>query len=244
VIALESVRKRYAADALDGVSLRIPGGCLYGLVGPGGSGKSVLLRHVAGLVAPDLGRVEVEGVDLGTLDEVRLQGLRARIGMLFQNNALFDFMSVGENVAFPLRRLSDASEAEIADRVAERLARVALPGFEARVPASLSGGQKKRVGIARATITRAPVLLYDDPTAGLDPVTSQKIFELIRGEQRSLGATAVVVSSDLEGLLGIADRVGMLVRGRLVFDGTVAEMRASQFNVVRQFVRGETEGPL
>ncbi len=244
MIALENVSKRYAGPALSDVNLAVPGGCLYGLVGPGASGKSVLLRHVAGLVRPDAGQVRVAGSDLTSLDETELQRLRARIGMLFQNNALFDFMTVGENVAFPLRRLSDSPDAEIQERVAERLARVALPGFETRIPASLSGGQKKRVGIARATITRAPILLYDDPTAGLDPVTSQKIFELIRGEQRALGATAVVVSSDLEGLLGIADRVGMLVRGRLVFDGTVAEMRTSQFNVVRQFVRGETEGPL
>jgi phospholipid/cholesterol/gamma-HCH transport system ATP-binding protein len=244
VIALERVSKRYAAPVLEDVSLDVPEGCLFGLVGPGASGKSVLLRAIAGLTRPEHGRVRVGDDDVTRADDSRLHAIRARIGMLFQNNALFDFMTVGENVAFPLRRLTDLSPAEIDARVAERLACVALARFEPRAPASLSGGQKKRVGIARATVTRAPVLLFDDPTAGLDPVTSQKIFELIRGEGALHGATSVVVSSDVGGLLGIADRVGMLHRGRLVFDGTVAEMRASSDPVVHQFVRGEVEGPL
>ena len=244
MIGLEGVSKRYGDDVLTGVTLTVPAACLYGLVGPGASGKSVLLRTIAGLVRPESGEVRVGDDVVTRLDEVRLQAARARIGMLFQNNALFDFMTVGENVAFPLRRLSDLSPDEIDVRVAERLARVALPSFQPRIPGSLSGGQKKRVGIARATITRAPILLFDDPTAGLDPVTSQKIFELIRGEQVAAGATSLVVSSDVAGLLGIVDRVGMLHRGRLVFDGTVDEMHASTDPVVRQFVRGETEGPL
>jgi phospholipid/cholesterol/gamma-HCH transport system ATP-binding protein len=227
------------------VDLHVPEGCLYGLIGPGASGKSVLLKIVAGLVRPDEGDVTVAGADVTRIGPIELMALRARIGMLFQNNALFDHMTVGENIAFPLRRLqSNLDETTILARVAERLACVALPGFEARMPAGLSGGQKKRVGVARATVTRAPIVLYDEPAAGLDPVTSQKIFELLRAEQRAAGATVVMVSSDLDRLLTVTDRVGMLYRGELIFDGTTEEVRASREPRVRQFVHGLTEGPL
>jgi phospholipid/cholesterol/gamma-HCH transport system ATP-binding protein len=143
-----------------------------------------------------------------------------------------------------LRRLFHVPEAEIAERVRERLAHVALPGFEDRAPAGLSGGQKKRVGVARATVTRAPIVLYDEPAAGLDPVTSQKIFDLLRAEQLEAKATVVMVSSDLDRLLTVTDRVGMMYRGELIFDGTTDEARASEEPRVRQFVHGLTEGPL
>jgi phospholipid/cholesterol/gamma-HCH transport system ATP-binding protein len=135
-------------------------------------------------------------------------------------------------------------EAEVAERIAERLERVALPGIENRIPASLSGGQKKRVGVARATIAKPPIVLYDEPTAGLDPVTSQKIYNLVRDEQRARDATVMVISSDVAGVLTIADRVGMLHKGRLIFDGTVEEARHSTIPEVDQFVHGKTEGPL
>jgi phospholipid/cholesterol/gamma-HCH transport system ATP-binding protein len=164
--------------------------------------------------------------------------------MLFQNNALFDHLTVFDNVAFPLRRLYTPPEDEVRARVAERLACVSLPGFEERMPANLSGGQKKRVGVARATATRAPIVLYDEPAAGLDPVTSQKIFDLLRGEQRATGATVVMVSSDLDRLLTVTDRVGMMYRGELLFDGTTNEARTCVEPHVKQFVHGLTEGPL
>jgi phospholipid/cholesterol/gamma-HCH transport system ATP-binding protein len=170
--------------------------------------------------------------------------VRKKIGMLFQNNALFDHMNVAENITFPLRRLFNYSEAELSAIVAERLSCVSLPGFQDRFPANLSGGQKKRVGIARATAQRAPIVLYDEPTAGLDPVNSQKIFNLIRDEQRAQGSTAVVVSSDVGGLLTIADRVAMLHRGELLFSGTTAQAKRSGIAAVNQFVHGLTEGPL
>src|SRR4029079_15480450 len=142
---------------------------------------------------------------------------RLKFGMLFQNNALFDHMTVGDNIAFPLRRLTTLSEEEIRARIAERLKVVSLPGFESRMPAGLSGGQKKRVGVARATITHAEIVLYDEPAAGLDPVTSQRIFEMLRAEQRAANATVVMVSSDLARLLTVTDRVGMLYKGELIF---------------------------
>jgi phospholipid/cholesterol/gamma-HCH transport system ATP-binding protein len=178
------------------------------------------------------------------MTDLELQEFRKRIGMLFQNNALFDFMTVADNIAFPLRRLFDLSDAEIARRVAERLSCVSLPGFEERMPGGLSGGQKKRIGVARATVIGAPIVLYDEPAAGLDPVTSQRIFNLLRAEQQSSGATVVMVSSDLDRLLTVTDRIGMMYRGRLIFDGTTEEARTSRNPYVHQFVHGVPEGPL
>jgi phospholipid/cholesterol/gamma-HCH transport system ATP-binding protein len=226
------------------VTLTIPEGCLYGLIGPGASGKSVLLKMMTGLMKPDRGTVHVGDDAVTNASALELQKIRERIGMLFQNNALFDHLTVFDNIAFPLRRLHAPPEQDVRARVAERLARVSLPGFELRMPASLSGGQKKRVGVARATATRAPIVLYDEPAAGLDPVTSQKIFELLRSEQRARRATVVMVSSDLDRLLTVTDRVGMMHRGELLFDGTTEEVRACAEPRVRQFVHGLTEGPL
>jgi phospholipid/cholesterol/gamma-HCH transport system ATP-binding protein len=231
-------------EVLRGVSLAVPRGCVYALIGPGAAGKSVLLKTLAGLVRPHVGAVRIEGAVVSRMSEAELAEVRKRIGMLFQNYALFDYLSVGENIAFPLRRLFDLPEAEIRARVAERLERMALPGYEDRAVGGLSGGQKKRVGVARATVARPPLLLYDEPTAGLDPVTSQKIYDLIREEQRDQGTTNVVISSDVKGLLGIADRVGMLHRGRLIFEGTVEEARACTIPEVHQFVHGLPDGPL
>jgi phospholipid/cholesterol/gamma-HCH transport system ATP-binding protein len=229
---------------LDEVSLEVPPSCLYGLIGPGASGKSVLLKMIVGLMKPDKGSIFVDSVDVTSASELDLQKMRLKFGMLFQNNALFDHMTVGDNIAFPLRRLTNLGEEEINARVMERLACVALGGFEGRLPAGLSGGQKKRVGDARATITQAPIVLYDEPAAGLDPVTSQKIFELLREEQRASGATVIMVSSDLDRLLTVTDRVGMMYRGRLIFDGTTHEAKTSTEPRVKQFVHGLTEGPL
>jgi phospholipid/cholesterol/gamma-HCH transport system ATP-binding protein len=229
---------------LRGIDLTVPEGCLYGLIGPGASGKSVLLKMIAGLMTPDRGTVHIGDEAVTGASHLALQSIRKRIGMLFQNNALFDHLTVFDNVAFPLRRLYAPPEDEVRARVAERLACVSLPGFEERMPANLSGGQKKRVGVARATATRAPIVLYDEPAAGLDPVTSQKIFDLLRGEQRATGATVMMVSSDLDRLLTVTDRVGMMYRGQLVFDGTTEEARETSDPLVRQFVRGLTEGPL
>ncbi|MBK8169491.1 MAG: ATP-binding cassette domain-containing protein [Sandaracinaceae bacterium] len=244
LIELNDVNVTFATEVLRSVKLSIPARGIYALIGPAASGKSVLLRVIAGLIAPRKGRVMLGGDEVTGADELKLATLRRKVGMLFQNYALFDHMSVGENIAFPLKRLFDLPAEEIRTRVAERLERVALPGFEQRMPAGLSGGQKKRVGIARASVTKPPVLLYDEPTAGLDPVTSQKIYDLIRDEQRAEASTVVAISSDVRGLLTIADRVGMVHNGEIIFDGTVAEARATSHPAVRQFIDGRTEGPL
>lgn len=245
IIELENVTKSYGGlPVLRSVYLSVPKGCLYGVIGPGASGKSVLLKTMAGLVRADAGHVRVEGKDLGALSDIELQTLRLRYGMLFQNNALFDHMTVGANIAFPLKQLGALSDEEITARVEARLDAVRLGGFSSRMPAGLSGGQKKRVGVARATITQAPVILYDEPAAGLDPVTSQKIFDLLRTEQRATGATVVMVSSDLDRLLTVTDHVAMLFRGRIIFDGTTEEAKSSIDPYVRQFVHGLVDGPL
>jgi phospholipid/cholesterol/gamma-HCH transport system ATP-binding protein len=244
MIRIEHVSKAYAQPVLRDVSFDVPSGCLYGLIGPGASGKSVLLKSIVGLINPDSGAILVEGEDVTKMDDLQLGKFRLKFGMLFQNNALFDYMPVGDNIAFPLRRLYDLPEEEISARVAERLERMALPGFEGRAVGGLSGGQKKRIGVARATVTRAPIILYDEPAAGLDPVTSQKIFNLLREEQRAANATVVMVSSDIDRLLTVTDRVGMLYKGRLIFDGTTEEAKSSDNPAVRQFIYGLDEGPL
>lgn len=243
-IDIANVDVTLKSNILRSVSLRVPENGIFALIGPAAAGKSVLLRVIAGLIAPTRGSVRVGADDITRADNIRLAEVRKRIGMLFQNYALFDHMTVGENVAFPLRRLLALSETEIAQRVSERLRRVALPNFEARMPAGLSGGQKKRVGIARASVTEPEVLLYDEPTAGLDPVTSQKIYNLIRAEQRSRSSTVVAISSDVRGLMSIADHVGMIHRGEILFSGTVEEALSTPHPAVRQFVDGNTEGPL
>ncbi len=244
MIEVHGLSKSFAEPVLRDVSLTVPRGCLFGLVGPGAAGKSVLLKCLVGLVTPDRGAVTVAGETVTGLDELSLQRVRRRFGMLFQNNALFDYLTVGENIAFPLRRMGVTDEAELAERVADRLRAVSLVGFEARMPSGLSGGQKKRVGVARATVTRAEIVLYDEPAAGLDPVTSQKIFDLLRREQRETNATVIMVSSDIDRLLTVTDRVGLMHRGELLFDGTTDEARSSLHPVVKQFIHGEVEGPL
>jgi len=244
LIRLEGVCKSFDRTVLSDVNLEIPESCLFGLIGPGAAGKSLILRMITGLLRPDRGKVTVAGRDVLAMGDMQLHEYRKGIGMLFQNNALFDFMTVAENIAFPLRRLFDLPESEIAERVAERLARVDLTGFEGRLPAGLSGGQKKRVGVARATVTRAPIVLYDEPAAGLDPVTSQKIFDLLRAEQRAANSTVLMVSSDLDRLLTVTDRVGMMLDGRLIFEGTTEQAKNAPDPRVYQFVHGKVDGPL
>lgn len=244
MIRLENVNVSFDQPVLRNVTLHVPAGKLLGLVGPGASGKSVLLKLVPRLLSQTSGSVTVDGADVQGLTQPALFELRKRIGMLFQNNALFDFMTVEENIAFPLQQLLGLSAAEAAPRVSSRLEQVGLPGFEQRYPSGLSGGQKKRVGVARATITQAPIVLYDEPAAGLDPVSSQKLFELLREEQLRNGTTVVMVSSDIDRLLSVTDYIAMLLKGELIFQGTTEEARHASHPAVRQFLRGEVEGPL
>ena len=244
VIRCEGVRKRWDVEVLRGVQLTIRRGDLFGLIGPAACGKSVLMKVICALEQPNAGRVAVEGQDLTAVTARELMDIRRQFGMLFQNNALFDFMTVGENVAFPLERMGGIPEDEIRDRAAARLKAVGLAGSENRMPNELSGGMRKRVGIARATIAAPPIVIYDEPTAGLDPVTTSKIYDLLRAIQEESRATVMAISSDIGALRTFVDRVGMLHEGRLVYDGPEAELDDCETPVVHQFIRGELEGPL
>ncbi len=229
---------------LQGVDLAIPKGARYGIMGPAACGKSVLLKLFCGLLRADSGFIYIDGQDITKLREPLLMPIRNRIGMLFQNYALFDFMTVAENVAFPLVRRGGLSEQEVADRVADRLRAVGLAGSEHKMPSELSGGMKKRVGIARATIAKPDIVIYDEPTAGLDPVTTSKIYDLLLADQAETGATVVAVSSDVEALAGFTTTIAMLYEGRVRYQGPAATLRDADDPVVRQFVRGDLEGPL
>ncbi len=211
---------------------------------PRGAGKGVALRAPRGLLAPDSGKARVDGLPGSVADEDQLIAVRARIGMLFQNNALFDFMTVGDNVAFPLQREGKLDEDTIRAQVADKLKAVGLAGSEGKYPNELSGGMRKRAALARAVIARPPVLIYDEPTAGLDPVTTSKIYDLLRAERDATGATVIAVSSDVDALRRFAPRMAMLYQGRLLYDGPTDRIVDDGDAVVRQFVSGALEGPL
>lgn len=244
MIEVERLYKSYDAPVLRGTTLRVERSQILGLIGPPASGKSVLLRTIAGLEKPDAGSVRVGGQQLVGASKETVRGVQSQLGMLFQNVALFDFMTVGENVAFPLRRTSVLSPEAIIERVAQELKAVGLEGFQDRMPSGLSGGQKRRVGIARAAVTSPSVLLYDEPAAGLDPVTTSRTFALLREQQKRIGAALVVISSDIDRLLPVTDQVAMLYRGRVLFQGPEATLRAVGHPIIDQFLQGSTDGPL
>ena len=242
MINVHRITKFHGRDkVLDDVSLDVPAGHQLGLIGPGGAGKSLLVKVIAGLVKPEAGEVHVDGEAILELNEVQLAQSRQKMGMLFQNYALFDFMTVEENVGFPLRQAGHVEEAEINERVAELLDAVDLPGTQHLYPNELSGGMKKRVTFARAVIHEPPILFYDDPTAGLDPVTSSKIFILLERRKRETGTTSIVITHDILGVRDICDEFAVLRGGQLVFRGTREEIEASEIRFVRQFWRGESE---
>jgi phospholipid/cholesterol/gamma-HCH transport system ATP-binding protein len=245
IVRLRDVHKRHGRrDVLAGVSLELAPGARLGLIGPAASGKTVLCKLVCGLDQPDRGSVEVFGESLADQREAELGAVRRRIGMLFQSPALFDFLSVADNVAFPLEQRGGLAPEVIAARVAERLRAVGLAGSEAKLTAELSGGMKKRVGIARATVTDAELVIYDEPTAGLDPVTTRKIYDLMAADHARTGASVLAVSSDVTGLAGFVDEIAFLYRGRLIYRGPARTIADAADPVVRQFVRGELDGPL
>jgi phospholipid/cholesterol/gamma-HCH transport system ATP-binding protein len=243
-ISLRGIHKRYDRRViLDGVDLDVARGARLGIIGPAAGGKSVLCKLICGLEQPDRGTVTVLGEGLAR-SEASLGDLRRRLGMLFQNYALFDFLTVAGNVAFPLEQRGGLSADEIATRVAERLRAVGLAGSEAKLPSQLSGGMKKRVGIARATVAAPEIVIYDEPTAGLDPVTTQKIYDLLAADQVRHGGTVVAVSSDVVALAQFADEIAFLYRGRILHRGPAREIADAADPLVRQFVRGELSGPL
>ncbi len=220
---------------LDDVSFSVPTGQALALIGAGGAGKSLVLKLVCGLIRADSGRVFVDEDEVSALDEVRLMAVRRRIGMVFQNYALFDFVDVGENVAFPLRQWGDLSAAEISARVERRLSQVNLTDATRKLTSALSGGMKKRVCLARATVHDPPIMLCDDPTAGLDPVTTNRIFALLAQLRAENTATAIIVSHEVEALRQACDRVVLLERGRVAYDGAMSDAAQSEHTGLRAF---------
>lgn len=227
------------ACVLDGVDFTMREGEIVGLIGPGGVGKSVFVKLCCGLMEPDAGTIEVLGQDLAAISAKAKQALRERVGLVFQNYALFDFMTVGQNVAFPMVQRGTYTPEEIAVKVQERLSEVDLPKVQHLMPNELSGGMKKRVGLARANINDPELIFFDDPTAGLDPVTSSKIFNLVRRTQAQRNSTCLVISHDIDRMRPACDRYVLLYETRVHFAGTEAQAMESRDPIVREFFRKE-----
>ena len=242
MIRIRGLRKKLGGkQVLDGVDLDIPTGCTIVILGRSGTGKSVLLKHIIGLMQPDEGTIEVDGEVMTGLPERELNEVRKRFGMLFQSAALFDSLSVGENIALPLREHTRLSAAEISQRVHERLEWVGMQGVEESRTSSLSGGMRKRVGLARAIAMDPAYILYDEPTTGLDPIMSDVINRLIRSLQQRIGVTSIVVTHDLHSAMKVGDRMAMLHEGRVVFTGTPSEAQETNNPLVKQFIEGNSE---
>lgn len=241
-ILLRDIHKAFGSNkVLKGFSLEVHDGETLAVVGQSGSGKSVALKHVVGLLKPDRGEVWVDGRNLGDMSLEELYEVRRNVGYVFQFAALFDSLTVGENVGLGLRRISGMTEDAIGRRVRECLALVELEGYEGRFPSQLSGGQKKRAGLARAIATQPDYLLYDEPTTGLDPVTTTVIDRLIIRTREELGVTSLVITHDMESAYRIADRIGMLFDGVIRFMGTPDEIQDCQDPVVKGFIEGKPE---
>ena len=242
-VRLEGVSKAFGTRRiLDGISFSVPRGCGFVILGRSGTGKSVTLKHIIGLVRPDRGRVFVQGDEVSSLDGPELARVRRSIGFLFQNAALFDSISVGENVAFPLRRHSRLSDGEIRQRAQGKLAAVGLEHEYERMPAALSGGMKKRAGLARALALDPPILLVDEPSAGLDPITAEEIDDLLLALKKEGGTTLVVVTHNIPSARRLGDELMMLHEGRIVAQGTPEELDRADNDLVRTFMASQNAG--
>jgi len=237
MIEIRGLQKSFGEHrVLDGIDLQIAAGSTTVILGGSGSGKTVLMKHMIGLLRPDSGQVLVEGEDVAALGGAELDRVRRKFGMVFQAAALFDSMTVFENVAFPLREHSRASEAQIARVVHEKLDVVGLRDIDDKFPSELSGGMRKRVGLARAIALEPKIVLYDEPTTGLDPITTDYVDEMILGAKARLGVTSVVISHDIGSAMHIADRIAFLDRGRICVEGPPSAVRASDHPAVARFL--------
>jgi len=245
MIEIVDVHKSFGElRVLRGLNLSVEKGESITVIGGSGSGKSVLLKHIIGLLFPDRGRVFVDGHELNKLDEYGLNELRKKFGMLFQGAALFDSLTVWENVGFSLKQHSKLSDKEIREIVTEKLALVGLKDIEDKMPADLSGGMKKRVGLARAIAMDAEIILYDEPTTGLDPISADAINDLIVYLRKKLGITSVAITHDMQSAYKISDRIAMLYKGEIQETGTPEEIRKTTNLIVRQFITGSAMGPI
>ena len=245
-IRIQGLTKSFGAQkVLAGVDLEVPSGQITCVIGRSGTGKSVLLKILMGLLRPDGGSIVINGVDITKLGDRELLKVRNRFGMVFQNAALFDSMNVFENIAFPVREHERLKEADLKVRVDAALASVGLLEHGHKNPHELSGGMRKRAAVARALVRKPEFLLYDEPTTGLDPIMTAHVDELIRTTQdQTPGLTSLVISHDMHATMQIADKVAMLFEGRVIFEGTGEDVRTTPHPVVRQFVEGRLEGPI
>ena len=244
-LALQGVSKRFGPKVvLDECDLLIHKGETLVVIGRSGEGKSVLLKHIVRLLEPDQGHIWIEGQEVTSLGRKPLMELRKKFGFLFQGAALFDSMTICKNVGLMLEEHTDWPEDRIRGRACECLAQVGLEAAEDKLPSELSGGMKKRAGLARAIVMNPQYILYDEPTTGLDPISSDAINDLILELQRKLGVTSIVVTHDMQSAFKIADRIAMLSRGKVVFTGTVKEVQQTDHPMVRQFIEGSARGPL
>jgi len=245
MIRLRNVHKSFGSQkVLNGLDLDIPDGKITAIIGPSGEGKSVLLKHLIGLLLPDSGTVEVDGESIVGLRRSELNRIREKFGMLFQNVALFDSMTVFENVAFPLEEKTALSKEEIRGRVLSALEDVGLKNIENKFPDELSGGMKKRVGLARAVVLNPRIILFDEPTTGLDPIIKRAIHQLIKETHAKFGFTAVIVSHEIPEIFDVAQHVAMLFRGKILQFGTSDDIIHSTDPAISQFISGSLDGPI
>jgi phospholipid/cholesterol/gamma-HCH transport system ATP-binding protein len=245
MIKITHLEKSFGNNAvLCGINLTIEKGQTTVVIGQSGSGKSVLLKHLIGLLKPDAGQILIDGVDITRLREDELQRVTRKFGLLFQGAALFDSMTVAENVRFGLDRYTQYSEAEIQQAISESLAMVGLRRVENLMPHQLSGGMKKRVGLARAIAYRPEVMLYDEPSTGIDPIRADAINDLINKLKREMKVTSVVITHDMVSSYKIADKIAMLYRGQIIEVGTPEEIQNSANPVIQQFIHGHADGPI
>jgi phospholipid/cholesterol/gamma-HCH transport system ATP-binding protein len=245
MVVMEDIKKSFGEKVVfDGLNLEVAKGETCVIIGRSGEGKSILLKHIIGLVAPDAGTITINGIELDPNDTEVLRRIRSHLGMLFQGAALFDSLTVRENVGFALDENSTLSPPEIDRIVAEKLELVNLHGIQEMMPSELSGGMKKRVGLARALATNPSLMLYDEPTTGLDPINADAINNLIISLRDKLDVTSLVVTHDIKSAVKVADRIAMLHGGRIIEQASPEEILRSSNPIVQQFITGSAEGPL
>jgi len=245
MIRIVNLHKSFGENkVLQGVNLEIEKGETMVIIGQSGSGKSVLLKQLIGILKPDRGEIYVDGVEITRLREDELQQVTKKFGMLFQGAALFDSLTVGQNVSFGLERYTNFSDEKNGELVAESLAKVGLRGIEQLMPYELSGGMKKRVGLARAIAYGPEIILYDEPSTGIDPIRADAINELINRMKKELKVTSIVITHDMTSSYKVADRIAMLYEGKIIETGTVEEIKNSENEIVQQFIHGQAEGPI
>lgn len=245
MIRIVDLHKSFGQNkVLQGVNFRLKHGETLVIIGQSGCGKSVLLKHIIGLLKPDRGKILVDGVDTTNLKDDELHEITKRFGMLFQGTALFDSMTVGQNVGFGLERYTDFPKEKIKELVKENLAKVGLTGIESLMPYELSGGMKKRVGLARAIAYRPDIMLYDEPSTGIDPIRADAINDLVIRMKNELKVATLIITHDMVSAYKVADRIGMLYEGQIIEMGSPEEIKNSNNQVVQQFIHGRAEGPI